>query len=197
MPGVDLQVRNLRPDDWNHVKALFGTKGACGGCWCMHFRVPRGGKFWEEVKGDKNRRAMKRLIERGEQPGCLAFAGDEAVGWVSVGPRASYQRMDNSRVFRTPFDENAWSVPCFFIRRDWQRRGVSRLLLRQAVALARESGASHLLGYPVTPKKGREIPTVFAHNGLAQTFERERFRDVTPEGGTHLIYMRRFRGGSR
>ena len=161
----------------------------------MHFRVPRGGKLWEEVKGAKNRDAMKSLIESGEQRGCLAFAGDEPVGWVSVGPRADYLRMDRSRVLRTPYDERAWSVPCFYIRRDWQRRGVSRLLLREAVKLARDCGASHLLAYPIVSSKGpgQAVPSVFAHTGFPQMYTREGFHDATPEGAQRRVYLRRFR----
>jgi len=160
----------------------------------MHWRLPRGGKLWEEHKGKRNRRALERLIESGEQLGCLAFDGDEPIGWVSVGPRAGYVRMDNSRVFRTPLDEGAWSVPCFFLRRDRRRRGVSRLLLRGAVELARSRGATHLLAYPSSEREpGRDVPAVFAFTGLRSTFEREGFRDATPDGAQRAVLVRRFR----
>ncbi len=191
----NVTVRDLTSRDWPAFERLFGRAGACGGCWCMHFRVPRGGKLWEEVKGAKNRRVMKRLIESGKALGCLAFAGDEPIGWVSVGPRADYVRMDNSRVFKTQYDEGAWSIPCFFLRRDWQRRGVSRLLLRQAVSLARRRGAPRLLAYPVVPSKGpgHEVPSVFAHTGFPQMYARQGFRDATPEGAQRPVYVKAFR----
>ena len=138
---------------------------------------------------------MKRRIWAREQRGCLAFVGDTPIGWASVGPRQDYVRMDNSRVFRTPYDADAWSLPCLFIRKDWQRRGVSRLLVHHAVDVARRGGASHLLAYPVVSPKGPEhpIPSVFAFNGLPQVFLREGFRDVTPRGATRAVFLRRFR----
>ena len=44
-----LTIRLLTPDDWSILTKLFGSNGACGGCWCMWPRVPRGGKAWEEA----------------------------------------------------------------------------------------------------------------------------------------------------
>ena len=46
----NLTVRPLREDDWPAIEELFGSNGACGGCWCMWWRVPRGGKLWTEMK---------------------------------------------------------------------------------------------------------------------------------------------------
>jgi GNAT superfamily N-acetyltransferase len=157
----------------------------------MHFRVSRGGKLWEEVKGAKNRKAMKALVESGEQRGCLAFAGDEPVGWVSIGPRQDYLRMNRSRIFKTPYDDGAWSIPCFYIKREWQRRGVSRLLLREAVRLFTSCGATKLLANPIVPSKGpgHTVPSVFAHTGFPQMYEREGFCDATPEGASRRIYL--------
>ncbi|MGH2811626.1 MAG: GNAT family N-acetyltransferase, partial [Actinomycetota bacterium] len=45
-------------------------------------------------------------------------------------------------------DESVWLVPCFYIRKDVRREGVSRALLEGAVALARENGAVAIEGYP-------------------------------------------------
>ena len=54
-------MRDLTPRDWPTIERLFGPRGACGGCWCMVWRVS-GGKAWLENKGEKNRRAFKRLV---------------------------------------------------------------------------------------------------------------------------------------
>jgi GNAT superfamily N-acetyltransferase len=185
-----ITARDLTPQDWPVFAALFGKAGACGGWWCMHFVLPRGGKLWEERKGARNRAAMKRRIERGEQRGVLAFAGDEPVGWASLGPRAGYPRMDNGRVFKTPHDAGAWSLPCLYVRAAWRRQGVSGALVRQAVAQARAAGATHLLAYPIAP--GREYPAVFAFQGLPQVYARTGFRDETPPGAPRRVYVRRF-----
>ena len=58
-----ITARDLTPGDWPLFAALFGQAGACGGCWCMHFVVPRGGKLWEELKGA--RRDARHRSSRG------------------------------------------------------------------------------------------------------------------------------------
>jgi len=186
-----ITARDLTPDDWPAFAGLFGKAGACGGCWCMHFVLPRGGRLWEEKKGAPNRAAMKRRIERGEQRGVLALAGGEPVGWAALGPRAGFPRMDNGRVFKTPYDAGAWSLPCLYVRPGHRRQGVSGALVRRAVVQAREAGATHLLAYPVAA--GREHPAVFAFQGLPQIYERAGFRGQTPPGARRLVYVRRFR----
>ena len=79
-----ISVRLLTVGDWPVVSELFGPNGACGGCWCMYWRVPRGGQLWEERKGEPNRRAFMRLVKSGQVHGCLAFAGEEPIGLCAM-----------------------------------------------------------------------------------------------------------------
>ena len=44
---------------WADLEALFGERGACGGCWCMFWRVPR--KQFDAGKGAKNKSALKKI----------------------------------------------------------------------------------------------------------------------------------------
>jgi hypothetical protein len=88
-----LTVRLLTKNEWPVITRLFGARGACGGCWCMWWHVPRGGKYWKEVKGDKNRRSFMGMVKAGKIHGVLAFSGDEPVGWCQFGPRDSFERM--------------------------------------------------------------------------------------------------------
>ena len=32
-------IEPLTVENWHHFEELFGTKGACGNCWCMSFRL--------------------------------------------------------------------------------------------------------------------------------------------------------------
>ena len=44
MPKRAIKVERvvpLTPDLWPAFEALFGAAGACMGCWCTHWRVPR------------------------------------------------------------------------------------------------------------------------------------------------------------
>ena len=58
-----LSFRPVSPERWPDLVALFGERGACGGCWCMAWRLSR--KQWESQKGAGNRRALRRIVGRG------------------------------------------------------------------------------------------------------------------------------------
>jgi hypothetical protein len=136
-----LTARLLRDDDWPTIKELFGPNGACGGCWCMWWRVPQGGKLWDGMKGKNNRAAFQKLVESGEVHGVLAFSGLKPVGWCSFGPRCSHPRLERVRALRRDSPERTWSILCFYIPSAWRRRGVARLLLKEATARAFHLGA--------------------------------------------------------
>lgn len=189
-------MRDLARDDWPVLERLFGPRGACGGCWCMTWRV-RAGKAWEAAKGEPNRRAFRRLVESGAVFGALAFDGDEPVGWCNVGPREDFERLQRSRVLATPAPA-PWAVTCFYIPAARRGQGVASALLRHAVDLARRHGVPALEGYPVEPSRGAaRIPAAFAWTGVRSLFERAGFRDVTPPGGTRPIYRRALRATKR
>ncbi len=188
-----IEVRALAPGDWNHLAALFGANGACGGCWCMWWRLPRGGKLWEASKGEPNRRAFRRLLTAGKVRGCLAFAAGTPVGWVCVGPASDFPRMQRVKALAGERDPGTWAVVCFFIRSGWRARGVASQLLAGAVELARLHGATRVEGYPVVPKGDAKMPAAFAWTGVPALFDRAGFRDATPEGSTRPIVVRGLR----
>lgn len=194
-----LTIRPLVSDDWPNIETLFGTNGACGGCWCMWWRRPRGGKLWEKNKGPNNKRAFKKLVTGGRVFGCLAFAGDQPVGWCCLGPRGDFPRLERTRGLHTDWDERTWSVTCFFIRAGWRHRGVATALVQEAVNVARANGAKQIEAYPVRPKPdGRaDIPPAFAWTGIPCLLERAGFRDITPPGGSRAVFRRRLRPAAR
>ncbi len=141
----------------------------------MWWRLPRA--EFTAGKGAANRRSMRRIVESGHAPGILAYAGDEPIGWCSIGPRESFSRLERSRVL-APVDERpAWSIVCFFVARPFRRRGVTVELLRAAVEHAKRHGATIVEGYPVAPR-GRSLPDAFAYTGLPSAFRRAGFREA-------------------
>jgi hypothetical protein len=65
MPAPKLVVQELTPAVWPALERLFGPNGACGGCWCMYWRI-REGERYEDVKGPTAKRRLKALAARGE-----------------------------------------------------------------------------------------------------------------------------------
>ncbi|MDX2151365.1 MAG: GNAT family N-acetyltransferase [Bryobacteraceae bacterium] len=166
------RFETLTSERWDDFERLFGPKGACGGCWCMYWRLAR--KDFDRGKGDGNRLAMRAIVESGDSPGVLAYQGEQAVGWCAVGPRERYTRLAHSRTLKPLDDRPAWSVVCFYIRKDHRRKGLSARLLRAAAEFAASCGADLVEGYPHVPQK-EAMPDVFAWNGLVGAFERAGF----------------------
>jgi GNAT superfamily N-acetyltransferase len=175
-----LIIRPLTRDDWPAIETLFGAKGACGGCWCMLWRAPFGGRRWKESLGEPNRAAFRSLIESGAIHGILAFRDGRPVGWCSIGPRSEFPGLGRSRVLQSDWDEGTWSVTCFYMPAAERGRGLASRLLRAAIALARKRGARSIEGYPMRPKEAKKIPAAFAWTGVVPLFERAGFRCVVP-----------------
>ena len=56
---MSLTTKELTPARWKDMEELFGANGACGGCWCMAWRIEKGEK-WAEVKGANAKQRMKK-----------------------------------------------------------------------------------------------------------------------------------------
>ncbi|HEY2509219.1 MAG TPA: GNAT family N-acetyltransferase [Polyangiaceae bacterium] len=163
-------VRELTPDLWPALESLFGAKGACGGCWCMFWRIEKGSKY-EDVKGPTAKRRFKALVAKGEAHGLLAFAGDEAVGWCAYERRTDLPRLDRSPSLKIDDAERVWSLPCFFVKAGWRGKGVARVLLREASKALAARGAAILEGYPTKPSGAGKMPAAFAYTGVPSLFE--------------------------
>ncbi|HXH21646.1 MAG TPA: GNAT family N-acetyltransferase [Dehalococcoidia bacterium] len=170
-----VEVLPLTPERWPDLEALFGPRGAVGGCWCMWWRVPA--SAWESGKGEPNRKALRAIVDDGQSPGLLAYLKGKPVGWCSVAPRQDFTRLQRSRVLKPVDDTPVWSVVCFFIARGHRSKGVGSALLRAATDFAAGRGAAVVEGYPVDPKVGR-MPDTFAYTGVPSMFIRAGFEEV-------------------
>jgi GNAT superfamily N-acetyltransferase len=182
LPRVD--IHPVTPERWKDLEALFGPRGACGGCWCMWWRLKR--SEFERQKGQGNRKALKKMIDSGEIPGLLAYAQGQPIAWCSLGPRETYSALERSRILKRIDDQPVWSVVCFVVAKPFRRKGVSVKLLQAAVEYAKEQGARIVEGYPVEAKKDH-MPDVFAYYGFASTFRKAGFSEVARRSETRPI----------
>ena len=184
-----LIVRNLSPALWPALEELFGPRGACGGCWCMYWRLEKGER-WDDLKGLPAKPKMKALVAAGKARGAIAFVGKEPVGWIAYGPRRDFPRLDRARTLACQDAGAVWSLPCFFIKAGWREQGVAGTLLAHALKSLRKQGAKVAEGYPVNLKPGQRLP-----NAFAWTCTRSLFRDAGFElagaGTTSKVRMRR------
>lgn len=185
MPNdLKLTFRPATRDRWGHLEELFGERGACGGCWCMFWRLPR--KQFDAGKGVGNKRALKRLVSTGREPGLIAYLKREPIGWCSLAPRQDYVALERSRILKPLDDQPVWSVSCLFIKKGYRRRGVSTLLLRAALEFAAKHGARIVEGYPVEPSM-EKMPDPFLWHGIPSAFLRAGFREVERRSPTRPI----------
>ena len=182
---LELSFQPLTLDQWEDFVSLFGSRGACGGCWCMLWRLPK--KQFESQKGEGNKLAMKAIVESGEIPGILAYHRSKAIGWCAIAPRVDYVALSRSRILKPVDDRPCWSIACLFVEKSYRKKGVSTELLRAATEYAESQGANVVEGYPVEPKFEKDIPPAFAWTGIPKAFQRAGFKEVARRSPTRPI----------
>lgn len=174
-----LDIRPLTRERLPDLASLFDQGGDPKWCWCSFFRV-RSTDFRTATPAG-NRRilegAVKTTAAEGRSPGLVAYRDGAVVGWVSVGPRDDYDRLQHSRVLGPIDDRPVWSIVCFVVARAARGEGVATALLDAAVDYAREHGATLLEAYPIDTEGGR-VPAAHAFKGTVGMFERAGFEVV-------------------
>lgn len=166
---LKLTIRSMSPAFWPALEDLFGDKGACGGCWCMYWRI---GNAYRRRPQEANRRGLLHVVTEGPPPGLLAFLGKVAVGWCQLTPRNLLPWLDRAwqRIDELP----VWSISCFYIRKGYRRRGITSALIEAAIKEARKAGVPALEAYPLD---GDLSPSA-SGTGYVSTFRRAGFKTV-------------------
>lgn len=165
------------------VEALFRT-GEPGGCWDAVIRttaaedresVARWRAEGTTVRIGRRRR-FEALTERARPPGLLAVEGDDAIGWLSLGPRDDYPRIVASRATPPVDDLDVWVAACVFVHPRHRGRGVAVALLEAAVDMATAAGVPAVEGYPRSDDEALTPGSAFV--GTVGLFRRAGFRVV-------------------
>lgn len=148
-----LEVLPATAARWSDVEAVFGARGCsvARGCWCMFYRHT--GKGAEPPAGQTRAQAyrdqLRRLTRRDPPPGLVGYRDGVPVGWVSLGPREDFAKLQRSPVMKPVDDEPVWSIVCFVVPAEYRRQGVAGGLLGGAIDYARQRGVRTLEAYPV------------------------------------------------
>jgi GNAT superfamily N-acetyltransferase len=140
----------------------------------MFWRIPR--KQYEADKGDRNKRAFRKLVESGHQPGIIGYLGKEPIGWCAIAPRERYIGLERSRILQPVDLKPVWSVSCLFVHRQFRRQGLAAKLLMGAVKFAARKGAKIVEGYPVDTSA--DMADAFLWHGTASSFLTAGFKEV-------------------
>jgi GNAT superfamily N-acetyltransferase len=187
---LKLTVRPLTPDRWPALEDLFGRRGACGGCWCMYWRI---GSAYHRRPHLQNKAAFREIVRRGPPPGLLAFDGDVAVGWCQLTPRSALPWLDRTWRLRRVDDVPVWSLSCLYVRKGYRRRGVTLALIGGALKAAKRAGAPALEAYPLDAA----VSPSATGTGYASTFARAGFKTVARRVPSRPIMRFDFRPSSR
>jgi len=170
-------VEPLTASRFEALAALFREGGDPRSCWCMFWRLRA--KDFSEAKVPQLRGGLAALAAGPLAPGLVAFRGDRAVGWCSLGPREDFGRLEHSRVIPRVDDQAVWSIVCFAVSKDARGKGVAGALLEAAVNWARNQGAKVLEAYPVEIGSDKTMNAESAYTGTLPMFERAGFKVVS------------------
>ena len=171
-----LTFEPLKKANWNKFVQLFGDKGACGNCWCMYYRLSKA-EYQEGKADDGNKRAMHEIVWEDKPAGVLGLYEGQAIAWCAFAPREDFIKLASSRVHKRIDDKTVWSIPCFFIDKNFRRLGVSVELLKGVIKYAQEMGIKIIEAYPTIPTQ-EKLADSFAWIGLYKSFERAGFEIV-------------------
>lgn len=169
---------------WKDLEKLFGVRGACGGCWCMTWRLHT--KEFNANKGEGNKKLLRTIVYNDEMPGIIAYVNNEPAGWCAAAPREVYIKLEKSKVLGPVDDKKVWSVSCLFIAKQFRRQGLSTELLKNMIKFCKEKGAKIVEAYPVEPYSAN-IPAAFVWTGIPSSFEKAGFKEVLRRSRTRPI----------
>jgi ribosomal protein S18 acetylase RimI-like enzyme len=190
-----LVVRPLTERRWQDLETIFSAEGCsvARGCWCMYYR--ESGRHRElpcgETLSQHRRKQLRELAGEDPPPGLIGYSGRAPVGWISLGPRSGYAKLQRSPIMRPVDDEPVWSIICFVVPGRYRGQGVAIALLDGAIKYAQRRGVRLLEAYPVD-KPGRSADDTLWF-GTRSMYEAAGFNVVARRKATRPV-MRRMIG---
>lgn len=184
-------VKPLDETTWpDFAELVEAHNGVWGGCWCMAFHLEGGfgGRTPQQNRSDK-----KALVCSDKAHAALVYDGSNAVGWCQFGPPMELPRIKNKREYLARAKGLPdWRITCFFVHRDYRRRGVATTALTGALDLIARRGGGTVESYPQAGRR-KTISSGFLHNGTLAMFERAGFKRSRRLGKDRWVVIRRVR----
>ena len=140
---------------------------------------------FEKMKGEKNKKAIQKIVNTGKPVGVIGYINAEPVAWCAVAPREKFLRLETSRVLKKIDDQPVWSVTCFFINKKFRRKGLSVEMLKGVIEYCRNQKVKIIEAYPSELKK--DLPDVFVWTGITSSFIKAGFKEAARNSETRPI----------
>jgi GNAT superfamily N-acetyltransferase len=166
----NITVKPVDKNNWSDFESLFRSKGGPSYCWCMVWRMTK-----DELKQNNaacRKEFIKQRILSNTPVGILGYSENEAIAWCSIAPRETHLRLDGYEKIK-----NVWSITCFYIKNEYRRNGLMKVLIQRAEMYAKEHGAEYVEAYPVE----KDSPS-YRFMGFTKTFEEIGFDFVKMAG---------------
>ena len=182
----EYEIRPLSPETWDAFVGLAQKhNGVWGGCWCTYFHRADG----EKGKGFEGNRSWKeQMVLDGKAHAALVFDGDVAVGWCNYGSPVEVPNIYHRKEYEAGRTQDLpdYRLVCFFIDRDYRRKGVAAAALRGALELIAEAGGGVVEAYP-HDTGGKKTSASFLYNGTRSMFEEAGFTYERPKGKKNCV----------
>jgi hypothetical protein len=97
--------------------------------------------------------------------------------------RARRKQFDAGEMHQAP-----WRITCFFVDRDYRRKGVAIQVLRGALDLIAQAGGGEVVSFPNLVEPGKRVSASFLHNVTPGIFERAGFTFERRIGKNKTVY---------
>jgi hypothetical protein len=185
---TEYEIRPLSAATWDaFVELAEKHNGVWNGCWCTWFHPA----CVEKGKSPEGNRALKeRLVREGRDHAALVFDGEIAVAWCQYGSPDELPSIYHRKEYDAGLDAAPdYRLTCFFIDRDYRRKGVAAVALRGALDLIANAGGGVVEAYP-QDTQGKKTSAAFLYNGTRSLFEKAGFTYERSKGKNHCVMTR-------
>lgn len=161
-------IETLSPKNLKDLETLFSTSEECKECWCMNHRCaptacPTGAEAADQFSSKLNQEEINGLI---------AYLDGKPVGWCAIDKTST--QIGHDFVVENPDEvsQKSWMIHCLYIHPEARGQGISKMLIRDAVEMARAKGADEVLAFPIPEKNSAKFPKDLAEfSGRFSTFK--------------------------
>jgi len=128
----------------------------------MYYQRPHGGTMKALTPTERrarNKRDKKSLVDDDRSHGVLLYDRGIPIGWCTYGLKEEFPRIDNGRNYRRlemkNNSERLWRITCFFVDRDYRKKGIAKVALNAALDSIKAKGGGVVEAYPVTHKSAK------------------------------------------